>query len=336
MAGGPSTPELVAAVSKAGGLGTLAGAYSTPAEITQAVARVRGMTDRPFAINLFAGGRESRSGIDPAPMLAMLAEVHARFGLGPPQMPELGPDPFDEQLEAVISARPAAFSFTFGIPAAPAIGRLKSLGICVMGTATTVEEGRMLGVAGVDAIIAQGSEAGAHRGTFAGSFENSMVPTLQLAGGIAQAVKLPVVASGGLMDGRDIAHAIERGASAAQLGTAFLLCPECGASQAYKQAVGNAREDTTVITRAYSGRPARGLMNRFIHMLAERENIILPYPIQNALTRPMRNAASKAGDSGYLSLWAGQGVARCRALPAQEIIVRLVEEIAEARQIRVS
>lgn len=332
MAGGPSTPELVAAVSNAGGLGSLAAAYSTPAEITRAVARVRALTSKPFAINLFAGGYEPNIAFEPARMLGLLGEVHAHFSLPPPQLPQLGADPFEEQFEAVVEARPMAFSFTFGIPPSEKLARLKSLGILVMGTATTVKEARLLAEAGVDAIVAQGSEAGAHRGTFVDSFERSMIPTFELVSGIAAAVKLPIIASGGLMDGRDIAHALEQGASAVQLGTAFLLCPESGASEAYKRAIRNAHQDTTVITRVFSGRPARGLTNDFIATLAGREDIILPYPVQNALTRPMRMAAAKQRDPGYLSLWAGQGVARARALPAAELVSRLVEETAQARR----
>lgn len=199
-----------------------------------------------------------------------------------------------------------------------------------MGTATTVQEGRLLQEAGVDAIIAQGAEAGAHRGTFADTFENSMVPTLDLVRGIVAAVPLPVIASGGLMDGRDIARALAAGAAAAQLGTAFLACPESGASAAYKRAILNAGEDTTVVTRAFSGRPARGMKNEFIERLAGKEDLILSYPMQNTLTRPMRTAAAQAGDAGYLSLWAGQGVARARALPADELVQRLVEEMNAA------
>jgi nitronate monooxygenase len=327
MGGGPGTPELVAAVSNAGGLGSLGAAYMTAAEITQAVSRIRTLTNQPFAINLFAGGRETDRTVDPAPMLDLLSGIHARLGLPPPELPQLAPDPFDEQLEAVIEARPAAFSFTFGIPAAGAIARLNALDIVIMGTATSVEEARLLTEPGVDAIVAQGSEAGAHRGTFAGAFEAAMVPTLDLVRGIGAAVPLPVIASGGLMDGRDIARVIQAGASAAQLGTAFLTCPESGASEAYKRAILDAREDTTVITRAFSGRPARGLANDFIQRVADRGDMILPYPLQNMLTRAMRTAAAKQGDAGYLSLWAGQGVARARAMPAGELVRRLVEEL---------
>jgi nitronate monooxygenase len=263
-------------------------------------------------------------------MLALLSEVHAQLGIPAPDLPKVPPDPFDQQFEAVIEARPAAFSFTFGIPGPAAMARLRSLGILSIGTATTVEEARLLSDAGVDAISAQGSEAGAHRGTFAGSFEHSMVPALQLTREIAAAVPQPVIAAGGLMDGRDIAQALKAGASAAQLGTAFLPCPECAASEAYKQAILAAREDTTVITRAFSGRPARGLSNQFMAQVAGREETILPYPLQNMLTRPMRTAAAKQGKAGYLSLWAGQGVTRARALPAGDLVRALVDELSEA------
>jgi nitronate monooxygenase len=176
-------------------------------------------------------------------------------------------------------------------------------------------------------VVAQGAEAGAHRGTFAGSFESSMIPTLELVRAAAGAVRVPIIATGGLMDGSDIVSAIKAGASAAQLGTAFLPCPESGAPEAHKRAILAASADTTVVTRAFSGRPARGIKNDFIGRLEGRENLILPYPLQNALTRAMRTAAAQRGESGFLSLWAGTGVARARALPAGELIARLVEEM---------
>ena len=330
MAGGPSCPELAAAVSNAGGLGSLGAAYLSPERIGEELRRIRVLTDKPFSVNLFALDYSRQPVMNPEPMLRVMAEVHTRFGLGPPPPPPPARDPFPVEIEAVLAAPPAVFSFTFGIPPAAIIQRLKDQGVVVMGTATTVQEGRLLQEAGVDAIVAQGAEAGAHRGTFADSFENSMVPTLELVRGLVAAVPLPVIASGGLMDGRDIMRALEAGASAAQLGTAFLACPECGASAAYKRAILSARDDTTVVTRAYSGRPARGLSNEFIQRLAGKEDQILPYPLQNSLTRPMRAAAAQRGDAEYLSLWAGQGVARARALPAAELVRRLVEEMNAA------
>jgi nitronate monooxygenase len=332
MGGGPSTPELVAAVSNSGGLGSLAAAYLTPEQILAETRRIRELTDKPFQVNLFAGAWETQSQGDAGRMLSILSEIHQQLGLPAPVAPNLPPDPFPAQFEAVLQARPAVFSFTFGIPSQDAIAQLKARGIVVLGTATTVDEARMLEAAGVDAVIAQGAEAGAHRGTFSGPFEKAMVPILDLVRGIRSAVRLPVIASGGLMAGRDIAGALAAGASGAALGTAFLACPESGASPAYKRAILGAHRDSTVITRAFSGRPARGLANRFIREMAENENAILPYPLQNALTRAMRKAAAEQNNPEFLSLWAGQGVARARALPAAELVRTLLAEMTQERR----
>ncbi len=329
MGGGPSTPELVAAVSDAGGLGSLAAAYLTPEAIAVEVGRVRALTDRPFNVNLFAGGYEEGVDVDPGPMLALLAGIHEAFGLPAPVLPSPTSDPFPDQFRAVLDARPAVFSFTFGIPDADSLARLRREGIVVVGTATSLHEARLLADAGVDGVVAQGSEAGGHRGSFATPFEAAMVPTLALVREIATALSVPVIASGGLMDGRDIAAARRAGASAVQLGTAFLACPESGASAAYKGALLDATGDTTVITRAFSGRPARGLRNRFIADLEGQDGIIPPFPTQNDLTRPLHAAAARAGDPGYLSLWAGQGVGRIRPLPAADLIRALVEEMGD-------
>jgi nitronate monooxygenase len=327
MGGGPSTPELVAAVSNAGGLGSLGAAYMAPDQITDAIRKIKALTSKPFNVNLFAGDHTAKPVRDPQPMLALLAEIHATLGLPAPCMPKLPPDPFPAQLEAVLSAGSPVFSFTFGIPDADAMARLKARGITTIGTATTTEEARLLESANVDAILAQGAEAGAHRGTFAGPFEKAMVPTFELVASIKRAVRLPVIAAGGLMDGRDISKAIELGASAAALGTAFLACPESGAHDVHKRAILEAVKDTTVITRVFSGRPARGLKNAFIAALERKENIILPYPLQNILTRAMRGAAAKLGNGGFLSLWAGTGASRARALPAGDLVKKLYEEM---------
>ena len=225
MAGSGGTAELAAAVSNAGGLGAWGGAYATPDDIAAAIRRIRQVTERPFSINLFAGGYANESNIDPQPMLEIMTEAHARLGLPPPVLPPLPRNPFDEQLEAVLEERPPGFSFTFGVPSAAQIAALKRRDIFVAGTATTVEEARRLEQAGVDVVVAQGAEAGAHRGTFAGSFEVSMIPLATLVSEICDEVALPVIASGGIMDGRGIAAAMELGAAAVQLGTAFLPCP---------------------------------------------------------------------------------------------------------------
>jgi nitronate monooxygenase len=330
MGGGFTPPELVAAVSNAGGLGSLGAPYLTPEQIIAAAAQIRRLTDKPFNVNLFAGGYAVENRVDPAPMLSLLAEIHAALGLPVPVLPPLQPIPFSDQLEAVLEVRPAVFSFTFGIPDAMAIRRLKTAGILVLGTATTVDEAYRLAETGIDAIVAQGSEAGAHRGTFLGSFEQSMVPTSYLVRGIRGVLDLPVIASGGLMDGTDIARALREGAAAAQLGTAFLTCPEAGTPAIHRQAILAARRDTTMITRAFSGRPARGLANEFMATLARREETILPFPLQNDLTRAMRAAAAKQGKAGFVSLWAGRGVARARTMPAGELVECLAREMTAA------
>ena len=330
MGGGAGTPELAAAVSIAGGLGSLGGAYLTPEQLGDAIRRARSLTERPFGVNLFAGGYETDERRNPQPMLSALAGIHESLGIPPPVLPNTQTNPFDEQLEVVLKERPAVFSFTFGIPEERAMTRIKERGIRTFGTATTADEAVMLERSGVDAIVAQGAEAGAHRGTFAHPFEQAMVPTLDLVAAIHRKVSVPVIASGGLMDGRDISRSLKCGASAAQLGTAFLPCPESNASAAWKRAILEASSDSTVITRAFSGRPARGLANRFTTMFAEREKDILPFPLQNSLTRPMRGAAARLDRPEFLSLWAGQGVARARSMPAMQLVQTLLDEIERA------
>jgi nitronate monooxygenase len=321
MGGGPGTPELIAAVANAGGLGSFAAAYLSLDQIRSDFARVRALTKRPININLFAGGYHEGPFGDPKPILDILGRVHERLGIAPPQLPVLQKNPFEQQLDVVLDLKPEVFSFTFGNADTK---RVRDAGIFVIGTATTVEEARLL-EPNVDAIVAQGAEAGAHRGTFAKPFEESMVPTLDLVEQIVRDVKTPVIASGGLMDGRDIKAALDRGAVAVQLGTAFLACPESGAVPAYKHAVLNAKNDTTVITRAYSGRHARGIHNEFIDLVPE--SAILPFPVQNTLTRAMRGK----GDARFFSLWAGTGVARARAMPAAQLMATLIEELRASR-----
>jgi nitronate monooxygenase len=326
--GGFTPPELVAAASNAGALGSLGAPYFTQAQIAETVARIRERTDKPFGVNVFAGGYAAENTIDPAPMLAIVAEMHAELKLPPPVLPPLGKIPLREQIDAIVAARPPVFSFAFGIPDAAELARVRAAGIYIIGTATNVAEAEALAAAGVDAIAAQGGEAGAHRGTFIGRFEDSLIPIRQLLPAILAKTSLPVIAAGGLMSGGDIAEVLRLGAVAAQLGTAFLCSPESGAVPAHKAALMAARSDTTTVTRAYSGRHARGLVTEMMRRIDPCPDFILPFPLQNDLTRPLRNAANKAGDARFISLWAGQGVARCRALPAAELVKILAAELA--------
>ncbi|HYA17365.1 MAG TPA: nitronate monooxygenase [Bryobacteraceae bacterium] len=320
MGGGPGTPELAAAVSNAGGLGALAVSYLTPDEITRTIRATRALTSKPINVNLFAGGYATSVDVPPEPVMDVMRAVHRELGLSEPVLPKLAPGPFPDQFEAVLAERPEVFSFTFGMPGRDMIRRMHEHGITVVGTATTVVEARTMMEAGMDAIAAQGAEAGAHRGTFIGSFEEAMVPTLELVRAIASFAT--VIASGGIMDRTDVRQMLANGAAAVQMGTAFLPCPESGASESWKQALLSAGSDTTVITRAFSGRAARGLQNEFIKRMTGIEP--LPFPVQNTLTRTMRSAAAKLGKAGFQSLWAGQGVARCRAVPAAELVRSLL------------
>ena len=323
LAGGGDTPTLVAAVSEAGGLGFIGAAYLTAAQIAESAKEVRARTGRPFGINLFAP-LPAPAPVDTAPALARVAPYYAELGLERPAPPALPSDTFDVQLAAALDSGAAVFSFTFGVLPAAALAAIKARGMFVMGTATTVEEAITLARAGVDAVVTQGSEAGGHRGTFLGDFDSGMVGTLALIPQVADAVRVPVVASGGIMDGRGVAAALVLGAAAAQMGTAFLTCEEAGVPPAYKDAILAAREDGTRTTRAFSGRPARGIVNRFMREVDAGD--VLPFPLQNALTRPLRTAAARANRAEFLSLWAGQGVRMARRQKAADLVARLAAE----------
>jgi nitronate monooxygenase len=330
MAGGGTTPELVAAVCNAGGMGFLACAYLQPSEIAAAAERVRRLTARPFGANLFAPLPVPPPG-DVAIAVDIVARAHARLGIGPPQLPSSSGFDFDSQLEAVLESRPAAFSFTFGIPPVRALERLRRQGIWILGTATCVDEATQLERAGVDAVVAQGSEAGAHRGTFAAAFNMAMVGTIALVPQVVDAVGVPVIASGGIADGRGLAAALALGAAGVQVGTALLTTSEAGIPDAYKTAVLGAAETATRTTRAFSGRLARGIVNEFMDAVdtTDDDRAILPYPLQNALTRQMRSEAARQGRPEYLSLWAGQATRLTRRGSAAELVRRIGEE-AEA------
>jgi nitronate monooxygenase len=266
------------------------------------------------------------------PAVAAVARYHRELGLPEPAAPAPpAVDTFAAQFAAILESGAAIFSFTFGIPPAEALAAAKRAGIFLMGTATTVEEARALEHAGADAVVAQGSEAGGHRGTFAGPFEGGMIGTFALVPQIVDAVSVPVVASGGIMDGRGIAAALALGASAVQMGTAFLPSKEAGIADAYKAALLAAQETATRITRAFSGRPARGIVNRFMtEVETAGGEAILPFPLQNALTRPLRTAATKQGRAEFLSLWAGQGTRLARRLPAADLVAALAAETEAA------
>jgi nitronate monooxygenase len=327
MAGGPSTPALAAAISEAGGIGVLGCGYDSPDKIRAAVAEVRRLTTKPFGVNLFVPAPFEVDSAKVAAAVEALRPFAAKYDL------ELSADPpyaedFDAQLEVVIAERVPMFSLTFGIPGADRLDSARAAGIAVCGTATSVAEAAALDRAGVDIVCLQGAEAGGHRGGFIGVPEDSLVGIGALTAEARTMTDLPLIAAGGIMDGRGVAAALTGGADAAQLGTAFLRCPEAGTSAAHRAALESARATDTVITRAFSGRAARGIRNALTEALAD---VPVPaYPVMNALTRELRRRAAAAGDGSMVSLWAGQGVAGGRALPARDLVVALEREADEA------
>ena len=331
MAGGGDTVELVAASSNAGALGCIGAAYLTPEQIIDRGRAVRARTSRPFGVNLFAP-MEAPIANDSVLQKAIeaIAPYYQQLGLPAPAPPQLPKTSFDDQLPAALECGARLFSFTFGALPPATVKKIKDRGILVAGTATTVSEAKILVETGVDAVIAQGSEAGGHRGTFAAEFESGSIGSMALIPQVADAVPVPVIASGGIMDGRGIASALLLGAAAIQMGTAFLACDESGIPQAYKDAIFSASEHQTRITRAFSGRPARGIINRVLRDYEETPGAVLPFPLQNALTRPLRTEAAKQNCSEYLSLWAGQGLGMARRGSVAQLIEKLAAELSVA------
>jgi nitronate monooxygenase len=326
MAGGITTPEMVAAVSNAGGLGTLGAGYLTPDDLRSAIHKVKEMTDRPFAVNLFVPQEIVFSEDDVRQMNQYLDSIRAEFGIERRPSIEKYAEAFDDQIQVVLDERVPVFSFTFGIPSHDILVQLKHKGIIVIGTATTVKEAVELEAAGVDAIVVQGSEAGGHRGTFLSDVNHSLIGTMALVPQVVDQVSVPVIAAGGIMDGRGLIASLALGASAVQMGTAFLACPESGAHKLYKQRVLNSPDDATEITYAYSGKAARGIRTKFMDAMKEYRGNIPPYPVQNSLTRDIRQAAAKRNDPEYMSMWAGQGLRLATDRSAERIVRETVEQ----------
>jgi nitronate monooxygenase len=332
MAGGPSSQELVAACSGAGALGSFGFAYTQPAQMRDQAAFVRGKTDRSFGINLFVSPQPQP--IEPAAQrvaLEAVAGYYAELGLPAPEPAKApyAPD-LQAQLAAVEEIRPRVFTTHLGSIEQGRVQALRSRGIVVGGSANCIAEARQLESLGFDFVIAQGGEAGGHRGSYLRDPYESLTGTLALTRMIARAVRIPVVAAGGIMDGNAIAAVLALGAQAAQLGTAFLPCPESGASQVHKEALLRLEEDETRLTEKFSGKPARGLANRFMREMQDRPQ--LAFPAQNSLTGKLRQASAKAGKADFVALWAGQAASLARALPAAELISRLEAETLEAIQ----
>jgi len=330
MAGGPTTPELVAAVAGAGGSGFLAAGYLTPGALAGAIDRTSALTPEPFGVNLFVPG--SKSDVDLEPYVRRMAEQARSAGTEPGE-PRWEDDAYPAKVDLVVQRRIPFVSFTFGLPSTSDVARLHEVGSRVVVTVATPEEAVRAVEAGADALCVQGFEAGGHRAVFAddprrpeGGEVYGLLALLRLIG---SAVDVPLIAAGGLVHGADVAAVLAAGADAAQLGTAFLRADEAGTQQTHRRALAEGGR-VTAVTRAFSGRPARGLVNRF---LAENSpHAPAAYPQVHHLTKPVRAAAHQAGDPEGVNLWGGQTYSVAGDGPAAEIVARLECEARAARE----
>jgi nitronate monooxygenase len=319
MAAGPSSPALAAAVSNAGGFGFLAAAYKPTAAVEAELESTRKLTDEPFGLNLFV---PTPPAADPAELERYLTRLQPEAARLHVQLAAAGydDDAWQDKLELALRARPAVVSFAFGCPDAAVLARLQAAGIACWVTVTEPDEALHAERAGADALILQGIEAGGHRGSFEdrdGVGELGLLALLRLC---ARSSNLPLVAAGGIADGAGIAAVLVAGARAAQIGTAFLRCPEATTSAAHRAALLRASElsTRTAVTRAFSGRRARGLVNRF--MLEDSAHAPAAYPNIARATAPLRAAAASAGDADSINLWAGQAYALARERGAAELV----------------
>ncbi len=330
--GGASSVELTALVSEAGGLGSF-GLYGySPERIHETIARLKAATARPFAVNLWLpmGDEVSPDGLDLQPYLDALAPLYDELGVEMPTPPAAFLPDFDSQLHAVLDAAPAVVSFVYGVPAAQILDRAQRKGVAVLATATTVAEARALDDAGVDAIVASGMEAAGHRVSFLEPAERSLVGTFALVPQVVDAVHAPVIAAGGIADRRGVAAAFALGASGVQVGTAFLRTRESAVPESHRRAIAAASDTGTVLTRAMSGRLARGIPNRAMREI-ESMGFLAPFPAQNWLTGALRAAAAQQDRGDLLSLWAGQSAALATREGAAEVFAELREGIPSDR-----
>lgn len=327
---GVSTPALAAAVSNAGGLGAVGVGASTVEQARSQIHQVRALTDRPFNVNLFC---HQPAKADPAREAAWLAHLSPHFaalgGTPPAQLSEIYESFLTDRgmLAMLVEEKPAVVSFHFGLPGREAIAALKGADITLLATATNLAEAELIQAAGVDVLVAQGIEAGGHRGVF-NPAQDDGIGTLALVRQLVSQTRLPVIAAGGIMDGSGVAAALSLGACAVQMGTAFILCPESAANDAYRAAMQTGRAYHTRITSNISGRPARGLPNRFYHALDVGAPARPDYPIAYDAGKALVAAAQAAGSSEFAVQWAGQGAPLARALPATELVAILVAELA--------
>lgn len=324
MAGGVSNPLLASAVSQAGGLGFLAGGYKTADAMNEEIIAIRKLTDAPFGVNIFVPSDDEVQ-LEAVSRYREHLEAEAKrlgVNLGEPKHDD---DDWDAKIEVLLEQGVPVVSFTFGCPPPEVISELKNRGSCIVITVTSPQEAIIAKQAGADALCLQGQEAGGHRATFHNDVsENENFSLLVLLRLVSEVVDLPLIAAGGIMHGRDVAAVLTAGACAAQLGTAFLRCPESGAHPVHKASLIDPTFRSTVVTRAFTGRPARGLMNRFIN----KYNALAPaaYPHIHHMTKELRKVSGQLGDPNSMALWAGQGYRLAKEVPAAELVQLLMKQ----------
>lgn len=330
MAGGPSTPELVAAVGDAGGLGLLAGGYLTPQHLGEQITRVRELTAAPFGVNLFVPETEGPDPTDLQSYADALAPTAARLGADRPEVGEFDDDAYPAKLEMLLDDPVAVMSFTFGLPDQDTVHRLRRRGTAVVLTVASAEDARRAAALSPDALSVQGSEAGGHRATLSMTNEPNSLGLDELLSEVRAVTDLPLIAAGGISSPQRAAEVLRTGVHAVQVGTAYLTTREAGTKIPHRRALLEAAADDgpgapTVVTRAFSGRPARALVNSF----TEEHDAHAPagYPHVHHMTAPLRAAAVRADDAQHLNLWAGTGHADCREESAGDLTRRLATPV---------
>lgn len=335
MAGGITTSNLVAEVSNAGGLGMIGAGYMTPNQIKAQIREIKQLTSRPFGINLFIPNEFAYTDSEVKLANQLLQPIHNQLHINEDPNIDIPTcdqvfETFNEQIKVVIEERVPVCSFTFGIPSESVIEELKQNNILVIGTATTVEEAIEVEKSGMDMVVVQGSEAGGHRGNFISPSQDSLIGLMSLIPQVVDHVRIPVIAAGGIMDGRGLMASLCLGAIGVQMGTAFLTCIESGAYQVYKEAIMHVQEDQIVLTRAFSGKWARGIKNKFIAEMEKHEDSLPDFPVQNTLTQSIRKASSSQNNTDFMSLWSGQSP----RLAKNQTVEMLIKNImAEAKNI---
>lgn len=329
MAGGITTAKLVSAVSNNGALGMIGAGYLSPAQLREQIREVKELTLNAFGVNLFVPSEFKMVDEEIEKANNILHTFRSQLQIDKPSIlpsAEKTFQAYEEQIQVILEEKVPICSFTFGIPSIEVISQLKQGGIILIGTATTVVEAQAVENLGMDAVVVQGSEAGGHRGNFISPHEDSLIGLMSLIPQVSDHVSIPLIAAGGIMDGRGLSAALKLGAKAVQMGTAFLTCVESGAHAVHKEAILNAKDEDTMLTNAFSGKWARGISNKFTNEMQKFNADIPNFPVQNTLTQSIRKASAAQNNKEYMSLWSGQSPTLARNETVEVLINRVIVE----------